>query len=886
MAHRKLTLADRIYVAKRKFVDKIKLSLVDDTPPGIRLNKGSKDAPTIAAIKSFSERYGLASILPYEAYDEETAIYYNRDTVGFMLYASPGTSVSPTELKILNGFFNQPHKAEATIQISLIADPNVEPILNRWADKKSNVADSSLAEIFETLATNRVEYMASGKWDSLLTDQPFLLRNFHLVISYSIPILRGLTANDIPEDDIDNLTRVRDSTIGLLRSAKIYAQNMKPERFINMMNGMLNPSREPQTHLHYDDNNLINNQIVDADTMALFNSGASTLIHKDEAYSLLPFHVRQFPQMWPGYKNGSLIGSFTNNILRLACPFIATLTVSAPDQVSAKGKVMRKSVRATQMCDSPMAKFVPQWKERKTDWDYTAKKVSNGNKLMDAFYQIILFSPQGREQECEQVLKSVYESMGWVLSKSRYLPIHAFLGALPMGLCQEVKRALVAFGHFSTRLSWTCTNIAPWIGEWKGTQTPMMLFNGRRGQVTYFDPFDNDKGNYNMSCSATSGSGKSFFTQEWIYSCLGNGGRAFVIDAGHSYKNLCKLLKGTYIDFGAGRPNINPFSKVFSRENIQRVEKLASEQPEEYSIKDYINDMMPMLKLLLSVMASPNSELSPKLLACLEIALNAAIEKHKEKTTVTKVVAMCFEQKNEQGETQDYAKDLALMLHSYTEEGMYGRYFEGDNNINMDNSLVVLELDALNAKGDLQSVVLLILMMQINQMMYLSGDKKQRKLCIIDEAWRLLGRGRAGGFIEEGYRVARKHGGSFMTITQKISDYYASETAKAAYANSDFKIYLRQDPGELAEAESKGYVSNSSGKVDVIRSLETVQGKYSELAIDSPSGLVALRFSVDPLTEKLYSTKAEEVDYIRDAESKGISLLDAVQALIQKSEKR
>ncbi|KIV35334.1 hypothetical protein SZ02_10745, partial [Vibrio parahaemolyticus] len=129
----------------------------------------------------------------------------------------------------------------------------------------------------------------------------------------------------------------------------------------------------------------------------------------------------------------------------------------------------------------------------------------------------------------------------------------------------------------------------------------------------------------------------------------------------------------------------------------------------------------------------------------------------------------------------------------------------------------------------------------------------QRKLCIIDEAWRLLGRGRAGQFIEEGYRVARKHGGSFMTITQKISDYYASETAKAAYGNSDFKVYLRQDPGELAEAESKGHISNSSGKVYVIRSLETIQGKYSELAVDSPNGLSALRFTVDPITEKLYS---------------------------------
>ena len=885
MGSQQVTLFERFHAAKRKLADKIKSSLVNDVPPGVLYKKGA-ETPTLAVMKSFSERYTLASILPYEAYDKETGIFYNRDTVGFMLYANPGTGLAPTELKTLNGFFNQSHKADTTIQISLIADPNVEPVLNRWAETKGNAIDKSLSDIFETLANNRVEYMRNGKWTSLFTDQAFLLRNIHLVVSYTIPIPKGLTAADVADDDIDRLVRTRESTIGTLRSANIYAQSMSPELFINIMNGLLNPSKSPQPRLYYDDNNLISSQVVDDDTMALFDSGASSLIHKNEVFSVLPYHVRQFPQTWPGFKNGNLIGSFTNNILRIPCPFILTLTVNAPDQVSAKGKVTRKSVRATQMADSPLAKYVPQWKDRKVDWDYTAKKVDNGNKLMDAFYQIVLFTPQGREQECEQALKSVYESMGWVLSKSRYTPIHAFLGALPMGLCQESKRALHIFGHFSTRLSWTCTNIAPWIGEWKGTRTPMMMFNGRRGQVTYFDPFDNDKGNYNMSCSATSGSGKSFFTLEWVFSCLGYGGRAFIIDAGGSYKNLCRLLNGTYIDFGTGRPNVNPFTKVFSSENIKRVEKLAAEQPDEYSVNDYINDMMPMLKLLLSVMASPNSELPPKLSACLEIALSAAIKEYREKTTVTKVAEKCLEQKNELGETLDYAKDLALMLHSYTDEGMYGRYFEGDNNIDLDNPFVVLELDALNAKGDLQSVVLLIMMMQINQVMYLSGNKKQRKLCIIDEAWRLLGRGRAGEFIEEGYRVARKHGGSFMTITQKISDYYASETAKAAYANSDFKVYLRQDPGELAEAEAKGHVSNSSGKVDVIKSLETIQGKYSELAIDSPSGLAALRFTVDPVTEKLYSTKAEEVDYIREAEARGIHIFDAVQELIRRSGSR
>lgn len=869
MGTQPISLVNRFQTFHRQLGAKIKTALVNDVPPGVLVGHGD-EVPTVAALKAFSERYPLASILPYEAYDRETGLYYNRDTVGFLLYASPGTGVSPTELKTLNGFFNQSHPADTTIQISLIADPNVEPILQRWADTKANAGDKSNAEIFKTLASHRVDYLRRGKWDSLLTDQAFLIRNFHLIIAYTLPIPHGLSAIEVPSDAIDRLVRTRESAIGTLRSAKIYAMDMPPELFINLMNGLLNPSREAQPTLHYDDNTLISRQMIDEDTMALFDSGASSLIHNGEAYSVLAYHVRQFPQRWPGYKNGHLIGSFTNNILRLPCPFIATLTVNAPDQVSAKGKVSRKSVRATQMADSPLAKYVPQWKDRKLDWDYTARKVDGGNKLMDAFYQVLLFPPQGREQEAEQALKSVYESLGWVLSKSRYTPLHAFLGALPMGLCQETKRGLKVFGHFNTRLSWTCTNIAPWIAEWKGTPTPMMLFSGRRGQITYFDPFDNDKGNYNLSCSATSGSGKSFFTQEWVFSCLGYGGRAFIIDAGHSYKNLCSLLKGTYLEFGVGERTVclNPFSSISDAD------------------PRYFKEQLPLLKMLIAQMASPEGSLSAKQRAVLEKAIMRTWEQYGRHATITRVVEVLLADNTDDGPMHATSKDLAVMLHSYTRDGMYAEYFEGESNVDLDNSFVVLELDALNTMPDLQSVVLLILMMRITQVMYLSGNKKQRKLCIIDEAWRLLGRGRAGAFIEEGYRVARKHGGSFMTITQKISDYYASETAKAAYANSDFKVYLRQDPGELAEAEAKGHISNSNGKVDVIKSLETIQGKYSELAIDSPSGLAALRFTVDPVTEKLYSTQADEVDFIREAEARGLHLFDAVQELIQRGGSR
>jgi len=71
---------------------------------------------------------------------------------------------------------------------------------------------------------------------------------------------------------------------------------------------------------------------------------------------------------------------------------------------------------------------------------------------------------------------------------------------------------------------------------------------------------------------------------------------------------------------------------------------------------------------------------------------------------------------------------------------------------------VVLELGQIDARPNLRTVVLLLLMMRITEAMYL-GARSQRKLCIIDAAWRLMGQGNAGQFMERGYRTARKFRG-------------------------------------------------------------------------------------------------------------------------------
>ncbi|WP_119712697.1 hypothetical protein [Arsenophonus endosymbiont of Aleurodicus floccissimus] len=46
------------------------------------------------------------------------------------------------------------------------------------------------------------------------------------------------------------------------------------------------------------------------------------------------------------------------------------------------------------------------------------------------------------------------------------------------------------------------------------------------------------------------------------------------------------------------------------------------------------------------------------------------------------------------------------------------------------------------------------------------------------------------GFIEEGYCTARKHNGSFGTLTQGIHDKNLSTASLACYDNSSFKFTM------------------------------------------------------------------------------------------------
>ena len=146
------------------------------------------------------------------------------------------------------------------------------------------------------------------------------------------------------------------------------------------------------------------------------------------------------------------------------------------------------------------------------------------------------------------------------------------------------------------------------------------------------------------------------------------------------------------------------------------------------------------------------------------------------------------------------------MLHPYTRDGTYGKYFDAQATIDFSSDFIVLELEELKAKKDLQTVVLLIMMYRITREMYFSRDRK--KIVIIDEAWDLLSGGATAEFIEAGYRRARKYKGAFMSATQGVDDYYRNPAAKAALDNSDWMFLLRQKPESIEMMDKLGQGAN------------------------------------------------------------------------------
>ena len=411
----------------------------------------------------------------------------------------------------------------------------------------------------------------------------------------------------------------------------------------------------------------------------------------------------------------------------------------------------------------------------------------------------------------EETLKSLFRINQFTLVENRCIQLPQFLAMLPMTWAEHAED-LKNLKVLRTTITDECANFIPLQGEWSGTPKPGMLLVGRRGQLLNWNPFDNQTGNYNVAISGRSGTGKSVFMQDLLFNALSTGAKVFVLDVGRSFEKMCHILDGQQIEFSkASNICLNPFSNILNRD---------SEETDTAII---------FLKSIISCMAAPNDGTTDLEKVAIEKAIRKVLETKGSEASITNISEQLLQ-------CEDlHAKKIGTLLTPYTSKGVYAKHFEGKNNVNFQNSMVLIELEELKDRKDLQTVVLQLFIMAITHQAFL-GDRKTPFIICIDEAWDLLRGNQSGPFIETLARRLRKYNGSLVIGTQGIEDFFATPGAKAAFENSDWMCMLSQKSGSINALADSKKISLDEAKRFALESLTTRQGQYSEIMICDAEG--------------------------------------------------
>ncbi len=855
-------------------------NLISDLESALANARAADLLPRLRASRAQGQgdTHSLSQWLPYRAYLEDRQVFINRDALGYCLEVRPQSGADEDMARVLTALYAA-SPAGTGIQFHLLASPDIRGTLGRYADLR--MLDAVLPEldlnmqtwgragrhnnIHRTMARRRVAHYLAGARHSLLPNQSYLLRNFRLIVSVSLP--------GSPENlsRIEELLLLRDAHRATLHAAGFPSRSWTASELINWVSGLVDPHRQDGEGLSltYDPGRELRDQAIDRSTRLCIRQTGIELSNPAgvDTRDLRLLSVRSFPGRFALWNMGSLIGDLYQATLQYPCPFMITLGVHVLDAESTRSWAYLKAARATTNATSYMARFLPDMQERKLDWDIVLKAMDDGQQLVDLHHQVVLFAPNRDMARAEQSARSIFRARGFELSRDTMMMTQGLIGSLPMTMSTAFHADLERMKRVTTKTSANAVHLAPLIAEWQGTGTPVLILGGRRGQVMQLDVYDNPAGNYNVAIAGTSGSGKSLLLNEIAASYLGTGARVWIIDVGRSYEKACRNFGGSFIEFteNAGL-SLNPFTFV-----------------------DDIDEDMELLQPLLAQMVSPREPLEGFQYSTLGAAIKKVWKAKGRAMTVTDIHDLlatgrldhdtnALDADAPAADSDRRLKDLAAMLQPYTREGAYGKYFDSHATIDFSSDFIVLELEELKAKKDLQTVVLLIVMYRITREMYFSRDRK--KIVIIDEAWDLLSGGATAEFIEAGYRRARKYKGSFMSATQGVDDYYRNPAAKAALDNSDWMFLLRQKPESIEMLDKLGQLTMDDAMKRLLQSLRTEHGAFSEVFVHSPAGNGVGRLIVDPYSLLLFSSRAEDFGAINAKRATGMTVSQAIDAVL------
>ncbi|HOV56368.1 MAG TPA: type IV secretion system protein TraC [Rhodanobacteraceae bacterium] len=792
----------------------------------------------------------LAKLFSAMACDPETNLFVMDDgALGFGAWCRPVAGVDQAVKDKLNLLLNLALPKDSVMQFIAYTSPDISATTEAYRLMRRGATK----DVFVKTVKERVAFLESATRLPLDSVSGLRLHETNLLIVVRLP---GYDRSPT-EEEIKRASELRNTFMQTVRSIGMSHQPLTAERYVRFMETVLNHRPDAAwrdtTEARVNDSQLLCHQILDPNTDISVDPHGLWL---GDGARVRMLHVKRYPEYVHFGMALKYIGDYVAGARGIRENVLITANVLFLDHQAASAKIDTDQKWTTRNASLPIAKYVTQWGLRKESLDLAARAIEDGDRIVRAYLGMAVFT-QPRDstpealRECEAAsvsaaanARAYFREFGYQLLTDEHFCEPLFIQLLPFAAEAAIATTLMRYITLPTRY---VVPLLPVLGAWRGTGTPLLTMHSRDGQLMTLSPFDSD-GGYNTIIAAQTGSGKSFLTNAKIEAMLSTGGRVWVIDVGYSYQNLNRLLGGYYMQFSPEADIcLNPFSLV----------------------KD-LTDEGDVIAGILQTMAAPTSALTDFQMAQMKRVMVEVFERHGQDTSIDLLAEALLAE----GDTR--LVDIGHQLFPFTSRGDFGRYFNGRNNFEVSNPFIVCELQELSSRPHLQRVVLQQLMFQIQQQMDF-GDRAQRKLLVIDEAWSLLAQEGARNFIVSSYRRIRKHGGSACVVTQSVNDLWSNAGAIAIVENSANVYLLRQKAESINMIKKEQRLSLGEAGYRLLETVHTVPGEYSEILVVTQRGTGVARLVVSDFQKLLFTTNAEEVTEIKKLQAEGLTLVQAIE---------
>ena len=795
----------------------------------------------------------ISEMVQARTYDSATRTYETKHGAAIMVEILPFIGMAESDIKNLNSMIAEIDLSEATIQVISWASSGIGEALDRWSS--SRLAEQAGGKSFG-FGVAREEYFKNVMGDRKKLTQNWRPKHYR---SFIIVHLDGT----INSKRIDELSKLHGGFEQSFKTLGTVSRNVDPNTLLSLYHEMLTPnlSEIRPTKIKWSEHDYLNEQVASPGLMMNvdFKGISYAGEHKTEVKA---FSVTNLPQIWQPGASAILIGDifrtsdFTTETV-LQCLSFRTSSIS-------QDLLGIKAGRASKAANSPLRFVDPGVAARSADFEQSAGDMAKGHKMMTAHYQCILYARNGLMRDAETRIRSLFEANGFNLVADDGVHLPALDKAMPFGSHEKSHQQMKRFGRTRTIKDVNALTLMPLFGEWQGNdhaEPALMLLAGRRGELSGWTPFC-EGGNNNTCIVGMSGQGKSVAMQEIMARLITIGGAAVVIDDGYSFQNSCEILGGNHIDFSNQQLELNPFAAIDP--------SAMSSDP------DFAETAIAMLRNFIGAICHPKTEPNDLERSILTGICHKVWGEKGINGTIADVMAALKTRKDatDNDNEKQIASNLITLLGSVAPDGVYGRMFNHSCSVKMDSDLIVFEMSALRDKPEVQAASMVLLIFLATQKMY--GSPRNKPVAVIvDEAWALL-EGTTGDFIEGVARRARKYNGALITATQGVDDYFRSSAAEAAWANSDWRIFLKMQDASINALKKEQKIECDEILERGLRSLQSLPDIWSEMIVHGTHGWDIGRLILDQVSLTAYSSTGADVEAINLLIKNGMSRQDAI----------